>query len=119
MTCIVVTNISIHRVKADFATVAKNDEQRQGLIDASSKLASVNTKIETSSNLVAFQIASVLVKVQTLKGTETVDAEWVFDEITRVTVEELLQVLPRATGMSFYLGSSHLVRNFAFSMSLE
>lgn len=74
-TCVSITSSSIHRVKSGFATVAKNDEQRQGLLDAFSELASFDAKIGLSSNIAAFRIANVLVKGCTLKGTKTVDAE--------------------------------------------
>ena len=71
---------SFHRAKTAFAILAKNKKIRQEMLDASSELAGVNAKLETSSDLVALQIPNVPVSIITEHGPRAADAKWVFSD---------------------------------------
>ncbi|CCU74744.1 EKA-like protein [Blumeria hordei DH14] len=88
---------SLHRVRTGFAMLAKNDTLRQEMLDASSKLASENVKLEASSDLVALQIPNVPVSIVTVHGPRTVDAGWVSAKILSTTGALPIQVRPHGT----------------------
>ncbi|CCU78249.1 EKA-like protein [Blumeria hordei DH14] len=88
---------SLHRVRTGFAMLAKNDTLRQEMLDASSKLASENVKLEASSDLVALQIPNVPVSIVTEHGPRAVDAGWVSTKILSTTGALPIQVRPHGT----------------------
>ncbi|CCU82299.1 putative effector protein [Blumeria hordei DH14] len=86
----------VQRVKTGFALTAKNDLARKELLDSSISRRESGINLEPASNLVAFQIATVLVTINTLAGPIEITAKMVADKVTRVT--KLVPFLVRPHG---------------------
>ena len=94
MHCKPVSISSFHQVKTGFAMIAKSENSRQEMLDDSLELASINAKLEESSDLVALQIPSVPVSIITESGPRAIDAELVFAKIILTTGVRPIQVQP-------------------------
>lgn len=75
----------VQRVKTGFALTAKNKLARKELLDSSMSRGESGIKLEPASNLVALQIATVPVTINTLAGPIEITAKMVADKVTRVT----------------------------------
>ena len=90
----ILLDTSVHRTRTGFAILALTDNIRQRILNSSSNLAAVNAKLEEASDLVVLRIPNVPVKLNTVDGHLSVDAERVSDEIYFKTSKAPSQVRP-------------------------
>ena len=87
----------VQRVKPGFALTAKDELSRKELLDSSEERRESGIELEPASNLVALQIATVPLRINTLTGSVFIKEKMVADEVTRVTKSVPFPVCPHGT----------------------